>query len=85
MRYASDTVSATPVCLAAEKLQIPLQYFVSRNDIPCGTTIGPIHASNTSIPTVDIGCGQLSMHSARELMSCRDHLAMCKLLTELLN
>jgi aspartyl aminopeptidase len=85
MRYATDAISSTPVCLAAGKLHMPLQYFVSRNDIPCGTTIGPIQASNTGIPTVDIGCGQLSMHSARELMSCKDHQAMTKLLTEILN
>lgn len=85
MRYATDSISSAPVCLAADKLQMPLQYFVSRNDIPCGTTIGPIQAANTGIPTVDIGCGQLSMHSVRELMSCQDHLAMCKLLAEVLS
>jgi aspartyl aminopeptidase len=82
MRYATDSQSAAALCATAEKHHLPLQKFVSRNDIPCGSTIGPIHASNTGIPTVDIGCGQLSMHSARELMSCDDQLSMYKLLSD---
>lgn len=83
-RYATSARSSLPVKMAATIKQIPLQTFVSRNDIPCGTTIGPLQASLTGMPTIDIGCGQLSMHSCRELMACQDHIDMCHLLGALL-
>lgn len=80
-RYATDSFSATPLQLLSKNHRISLQPYVNRNDIPCGTTIGPVTSSLLGIPTVDIGCGQLSMHSCRELMSCRDHLSLCQLLS----
>lgn len=83
-KYATNARSLFPVQFCADQLKLRLQPFASRNDIPCGTTIGPLHAFQTGIPTVDIGCGQLSMHSCRELMSCHDHLDMCKLLEHIL-
>lgn len=83
-RYATSARSTLPVKMMAALKHIPLQTFVSRNDIPCGTTIGPLQASLTGIPTIDIGCGQLSMHSCRELMACQDHIDMCHLLGNLL-
>lgn len=83
-RYATSARSSLPVQMMANHQQLPLQRFVSRNDIPCGTTIGPLQACLTGMPTADIGCGQLSMHSCRELMSCQDHLDMCQLLGGLL-
>lgn len=83
-RYASDAFSSAPIQALAKKQDLPLQIFVSRNDIPCGTTIGPIHSSLTGMPTVDIGCPQLSMHSCRELMASQDYITLCQLLKVLL-
>ncbi|MFI0434837.1 MAG: M18 family aminopeptidase [Parachlamydiaceae bacterium] len=82
-RYATSARSVLPVKWMAGIKQLPLQQFVGRNDIPCGSTIGPLQASLSGMPTVDIGCGQLSMHSCRELMACQDHIEMCHLLTGL--
>lgn len=79
-RYASDARSSAYIIYLCEKFVIPYQFFSSRNDIPCGSTIGPIQASQTGIPTVDIGSPLLSMHSSRELMSIQDHLEMSRLL-----
>ncbi len=83
-RYATDANSSLPIEIAALKAGIPLQKFASRNDIPCGTTIGPLQACATGMPTVDIGCGQLSMHGCRELMSVEDHHSLYKLLQTVL-
>jgi aspartyl aminopeptidase len=83
-RYATSARSSLPVQMVAALKQLSLQRFVSRNDIPCGTTIGPLQACLTGMATADIGCGQLSMHACRELMSCQDHLDMCQLLGSLL-
>jgi aspartyl aminopeptidase len=65
-RYASDADSAVPFLEAAEAAAVPVQRFVSRSDLPCGSTIGPVTAARMGVATVDVGVPQLAMHSARE-------------------
>lgn len=84
-RYASNARTAAVISQLCQKAHIPLQHFVSRGDMPCGSTIGPIHATLTGMPTVDIGSPQLSMHAARELMACEDHLSMIRLISAFFN
>lgn len=71
-RYATDAATAARFTLACDAAGVPLQHFVSRSDMPCGSTIGPITASRLGVPTVDVGLPQLAMHSARELCGSRD-------------
>ena len=63
---------------------VPVQRFVTRSDLPCGTTIGPIASSRLAIPTVDVGNPMLSMHSARELCGARDVDPMSRVMARLL-
>jgi len=71
-RYASDATSAVPFLLAAEAAGVPVQRFVSRSDLPCGSTIGPVTAAGMGLATVDVGVAQWAMHSARETAGALD-------------
>jgi len=72
VRYATDAVTAAWFEAACRSVDVPVQHFVSRDDMPCGSTIGPITAGRLGIPTVDVGVAQLAMHSARELCGSSD-------------
>lgn len=76
-RYATSAETAAVFQRACEAAGVPWQHFVSRNNMPCGSTIGPLAATRLGIATVDVGVPQLSMHSARELCGVEDpgHLA----------
>jgi aspartyl aminopeptidase len=71
-RYASGAEEQALFRRSAEAAGIPWQTYVNRNDIPGGTTIGPISGTQLGILTVDVGLPILSMHSARELCGAED-------------
>ncbi|KAL6518323.1 hypothetical protein OROMI_034024 [Orobanche minor] len=66
-RYATSEVTSFLFKEVAKIHNLPTQEFVVRNDMGCGSTIGPILASGVGIRTVDCGIPQLSMHSVREV------------------
>ncbi|MEY1677184.1 M18 family aminopeptidase [Gordonia sp. ABKF26] len=72
LRYASDAMGEAIFALACDAAGVPMQRYVHRADLPCGSTIGPITASRTGLTTIDVGAPQLAMHSARELMGADD-------------
>ena len=72
LRYATDGRTAAAFALACRQAGVPLQRYEHRSDLPCGSTIGPMTAARTGIPTVDVGAAQLAMHSAREVMGADD-------------
>lgn len=80
-RYATSTRSLSVVSEAARRAGITLQRFSSRNDVGCGSTIGPIAATRLGIDTVDVGVPQWSMHSIRELCHRSDVEDLAKLAT----
>lgn len=69
-RYASTGPTTFLLRRVAKVADVPLQEFCVRNDMPCGSTIGPM-MSKVGIRTVDVGNPQLSMHSIRE--TCGSH------------
>ncbi len=71
-RYATDALSEAFLVDACRGAGVPLQYYIHRNDLPCGSTIGPITAARLGVSTVDIGAPQLAMHSARETAGLAD-------------
>ena len=72
LRYATDSVGAAAFIMACAQAGVPVQHFVSRNDLPCGSTVGPMTAALLGATTVDFGAPMLSMHSARELCGAKD-------------
>ncbi len=72
VRYATDAVTATWFEAICRGIDVPVQHFVSRDDLPCGSTIGPTSAARLGVATVDVGVAQLAMHSARELCGSAD-------------
>jgi len=81
-RYATDGFSSAWFETICKKAQIPIQKFVMRSDLGCGSTIGPITASNLGIRTVDVGNPMLSMHSIREMAGSNDHQPLIKAFKE---
>lgn len=85
LRYATDSVGAASFIMACEQAGVPMQHFVSRNDLPCGSTIGPMTAALVGATTVDFGAPMLSMHSARELCGAKDPAMYAGALAAFLN
>lgn len=79
-RYASDVISSAQFKLLCQKAGVSCQTFITRNDMPCGSTVGPTVSASLGILTVDIGEPMLSMHSIREMMAVKDHEEMISLL-----
>lgn len=80
-RYASNSESVAKFKSLCEKVKVPYQAFAMRNDMGCGSTIGPITATETGINTVDIGVATFAMHSIRELAGAKDPFALAKVVT----
>ena len=84
-RYATCGRTAALFTELCRQAEVPVQHYVHRTDLPCGSTIGPITATLLGIPTVDVGNAMLSMHSAREMAGAKDPERMTTVLTRFLN
>ncbi len=71
-RYASNSESSAMFRYCCRVADVPLQVFVVRSDMACGSTIGPITANALGVRTLDIGLPSLAMHSIRELAGADD-------------
>ncbi len=76
-RYASSSETSALFRLLCESVQVPVQSFVSRTDMECGSTIGPLTAAEVGVKTVDVGVPTFAMHSIRELAGSRDASYLC--------
>jgi aspartyl aminopeptidase len=84
-RYASNSETQALFRDLCERANVPVQTFVVRTDMACGSTIGPITAAELGVKTVDVGTPQFAMHSIRELCGVEDVGHMLKALTAFYN
>lgn len=82
-RYSTTAVTATMVRRAAEACGVPVQEFVIKQNIGCGSTIGPIMSTRLGVRTVDVGVPQLAMHSIREMCGVQDVDLSIRLMSEI--
>ena len=71
-RYATNAVTSAMVKELATQMDLPIQTFVVRSDMSCGSTIGPIAAAQLGVRTLDLGVPTFAMHSIRELAGSAD-------------
>ncbi|RZA06228.1 MAG: M18 family aminopeptidase, partial [Moraxellaceae bacterium] len=71
-RYATTSETSGFFYWLCEKVNVPTQVFVARTDMGCGSTIGPIVASEVGVKTIDVGAPTFAMHSIRELAGVKD-------------
>ncbi len=82
--YASDSGTGGYFASLCTDAGVSYQHFVSRNDMGCGSTIGPIASASLGIRTVDVGNPMLSMHSCREMAGSGDVAPMIRVLSHYL-
>jgi aspartyl aminopeptidase len=82
-RYATEAETEALFQIACERAGVPFQKWVMKTNMACGSTIGPLTAARHGMRTVDVGCAQLSMHSARELCGVKDPAWMVSALGEM--
>lgn len=83
--YATSGETAALFELCAKEAKVPTQHFVARNDMPCGSTIGPITATALGVRTVDVGIPTFAMHSIRETAGTLDSVFLTRALIAFLN
>jgi aspartyl aminopeptidase len=84
-RYASNSETTALFRQLCEELEVPVQSFVVRTDMACGSTIGPITAGELGVRTLDVGAPQFAMHSVRELAGCADTWQLSRVLGSFMN
>ena len=79
-RYASNSTTISKFMNSAKMLDEKTQNYVTRSDMGCGSTIGPITATRLGIETIDVGLPTWGMHSTREVAGSEDALSLYKIL-----
>jgi aspartyl aminopeptidase len=80
-RYSTNSLTSSMFKRICSDVGVPFQSFVSRNDMGCGSTIGPITSARLGVQSLDVGIPQLAMHSCREIAGVDDPLRLSKALT----
>ena len=66
-KYTTSGFTGAAFSTLCKKAGVPVQTFANRADVPGGSTLGNLLGHQILMPMVDIGLGQLAMHSATAL------------------
>lgn len=81
-RYSSESISIAQFIHWCQTANVPYQHYSHRNDLACGSTIGPLASAKLGIRSIDIGCPMWAMHSIRESAGVHDHIYLIKVLKQ---
>lgn len=70
--YTTSGLTAALFRKVCGKANVPYQTYYNRADMKGGATLGYISLNHVSVPSVDIGLAQLSMHSSYETAGVED-------------
>ncbi len=70
--YTTNGFTGSAFAAICKKAGVPVQVCANRADVRGGSTLGNLLGHQILMPMVDIGLGQLAMHSAMETASCKD-------------
>lgn len=79
-RYATNSETSGYFVSLCTANDVPHQTFVTRTDMACGSTIGPITAKALGVKTLDVGVPTFAMHSIRELAGSEDAYSLARVL-----
>lgn len=80
--YATNSESSALFRHWAEIAGVDVQAFVTRTDLGCGSTIGPITSAEVGVSTLDVGVPTFGMHSIRELAGIADAHSLSRILSQ---
>ncbi|MDF1690996.1 MAG: M18 family aminopeptidase [Zhongshania sp.] len=80
-RYATNSGTSSLFRRLCGDAAVPVQSFVVRSDMACGSTVGPLTAAAIGVKTLDVGVPTFAMHSIRELAGSQDAYNLAKVLT----
>ncbi len=84
-KYTTDAFSGGAMRTICKNAGIPYQTYYNNSDMPGGSTLGNISASQVSIACADIGVAMLAMHSAYETAGAKDTFWLVKFMSEFFN
>ena len=84
-RYATNSETEAYFAHLCDQANVPYQKFTNRTDLACGSTIGPITATEIGVKTLDVGVPTFAMHSIRELAGSKDSNHLNSVLSSFFN
>ena len=81
-RYSTESISQAQFMDWCEQADVPYQTYAHRNDLACGSTIGPIASARLGIRSLDVGNPLWAMHSLRESAGVLDHGYMIRVMQQ---
>lgn len=71
-KYTTTALTGALLTQLCDQVDVPVQVFTNRADMPGGSTLGNLLSAQVSIPMMDVGLPQLAMHACVETAGAKD-------------